>query len=97
MPTTNLSDHTKAIERSIQRVTSCCLWNEVSRATVYLTPRLTVKATRRCVGKTRIELLLTVGIPNYKEREFIKLCLKVGESFPIKKVQLWWKKNKQRR
>jgi len=94
MPTTNLSDHTKAIERSIQRVANCCLWDDVSRATIYLTPRLTVKATRRCVGKNRIELLMTIGIPNYTEREFVKLCLKAREPFPIKKIQLWWKKKK---
>lgn len=35
-----------------------------------------------------IELTITHGKPNYLEREFIKLCKKAGEPFPVKNVQL---------
>jgi len=33
-------------------------------------------------------MVLTIGRPNYAEREFIKLCKKAGEPFPVKKMQL---------
>jgi hypothetical protein len=67
---------------------------KVYKATKYLSETLTVKATRkRYNGKflTRsktIELIFTVGKPNYEEREFIKKCKNTGESFPVKKIQL---------
>lgn len=35
-----------------------------------------------------IEIELTIGPPNYLEREFVKTCRKVGEPFPVKKIQL---------
>jgi hypothetical protein len=40
--------------------------------------------------------LVTIGRPNYDEREFIKKCKKAGEPFPVKKIQvkLEVKKNK---
>lgn len=68
--------------------------NKVYKATKYLSETLTVKATRkRYSGKflTRsktIELIFTIGRPNYEEREFIKKCKLTGESFPVKKIQL---------
>lgn len=35
-----------------------------------------------------IEIELTIGPPNYVEREFVKKCRKAGEPFPVKKIQL---------
>ena len=64
------------------------------KATKYINEKLTVKATRkRFKGKIpknerRIEIMFTVGDPNYEERDFIKKCKKAGESFPVKKIQL---------
>ena len=62
------------------------------RATVYISPKLTVKITRRGRpngrDKSQQTCLLTVGRPNWHERERIKQFLKVGEPFPVKKVQL---------
>lgn len=65
------------------------------KATAYINPRLTMKATRR--GKARkgvrtVEMVFTVGAPNYEEREFIKKCRKAHEPFPIKKMQVKWPK-----
>lgn len=37
---------------------------------------------------TRINVVVTVGAPNYAGREFIKACKKAGETFPVKKIQL---------
>ena len=63
------------------------------KATKYLSDKLTVKATRkRYKGKLRkggnVDIVLTIGKPNYLEREFIKKAKKAGEPFPIKKVQV---------
>lgn len=63
------------------------------KATKYLSDREIVRATRRLVrGKIpnskNIELILTIGRPNYAERKFIKLCKKASEPFPVRKVQV---------
>lgn len=66
------------------------------RATKYISEKLIVRAVRRTyhrkIVKGNIEILLTIGRPNWKEREFIKLAKKAGEPFPIKKVQVKWLK-----
>ena len=60
----------------------------------YISPTLTVKATRKLFNKKidkrsrRIEILCTIGIPNYVEREFIKKAKMAGEPFPIKRIQI---------
>lgn len=61
------------------------------RATKYITPRFTVKATHQHKSRKNarsITLLLTLGQPNYAEREFIKKARKAGLSYPIRKVQV---------
>lgn len=61
------------------------------QATKYVSPTQTIKATRRHKPNKRdlrVEFVLTIGRPNYKERAFIKTAKKAGEPFPIKKVQL---------
>jgi len=61
------------------------------KATQYISPTEVAKATRR--GKARksdrtVEMVFTIGKPNYEEREFIKKCKKAGEPFPVKKIQV---------
>jgi len=63
------------------------------KATKYLAPNLVVRAVRTRVGKridkrSNVQITLTIGRPNYLERDFIKLCQKAKEPFPIKKIQL---------
>lgn len=61
------------------------------KATKFISPKETAKATRRGKATKRsrtMEILFTIGVPNYAEREFIKQCKKVGEPFPVKKLQL---------
>jgi len=76
-----------AIEKALSM-----LWATGARsATVYLTERLTVRATR--VGKPdrrarQENVRLTIGRPNYAARAFIRLATRAGETFPIRKVQL---------
>lgn len=61
------------------------------RATKYVSPTLVYKATARHRirrGARTVEMVVTIGKPNYAEREFIKVAKKAGETFPIKKVQI---------
>ena len=63
------------------------------KATKYLAPNHIVRATKKRYGyargpKENFEIILTIGKPNYAEREFVKVCKKAGEPFPVKKVQL---------
>jgi hypothetical protein len=76
-------------------VAECILTLGAYKAIKYIDEKTTLKATRRrydskiLKGKNHpIEILFTLGRPNYEEREFIKLCKKAGELFPVKKIQL---------
>lgn len=66
------------------------------KATKFFSEREVVKATRKLYdGKIdkrskRAEILFTIGIPNYDEREFIKKAKKAGEPFPVKKILIRW-------
>jgi hypothetical protein len=84
------------VRNSIDAVIFAAISPGMRRATKYLNDSTVVRATKR-VYKGRkqqlggpIEILLTVGKPNFRERLFIKACKKSGESFPVIKVQ--WRK-----
>ena len=68
------------------------------QAIKYFSPKLSLKATRKLFnGKIdkrdrQIEIVFTVGSPNFAERRFIHQAVKAGEPFPIKKLQLKWLK-----
>jgi hypothetical protein len=89
--------HAKHIEKAYAAL-HCAKF--VRRATVFVTEKLTVRLTRQSphTKRARYEnFVLSVGAPNYREREFIRLCRKAGETFAVKKVQLdfWPKKRKK--
>lgn len=68
-----------------------CAMKGVKTATKYTTPDITVKCTRQRpidLRSSRETFLVSIGKPNYYEKRFIKACLKAGEPFPVKKVQL---------
>lgn len=70
----------------------------IRRATAYISPVLTIKATAQRRQDKRAKyatILVTVGIPNFVERRFIKVCQKAGMCFPLRQVQ-WrhWPKKK---
>ena len=60
----------------------------VKTATKYISDKLTVKATRRQKSRSQQQFIITIGRPNYAERQFIKRCKKAGEPFPVKNIQL---------
>lgn len=87
-------------ERRIGECVSEVLCGRVRRATAYISPKLTVKAT----AQRRIDrrdwsatVLVTVGRPNTIERKFIKVCQKAGMCFPLRQIQWkhWAKKGRK--
>ncbi len=67
------------------------------QATRYVSEKLIIRATKPRLKHrksqwqakdTRSEFVLTIGQPNYREREFIRACKKAGEPLPVRKIQL---------
>lgn len=87
-----------ATDSSILRAILALIGNNlVKSASVYQAPNLVVTATRR--GKERansghLEMVLTIGKPNFRGRAFVKACQEAGEPFPVKKAQVRWMKGK---
>lgn len=81
----------KLTRLSLRNAIESILETDARSATVYQHPFLRVTATRRRKPRSRDliqEILLTIGRPNYAGRQFVKQCLKAGEPFPVKNVQL---------
>ena len=67
------------------------LGGDAKKATVYLNEGLVVSVCRRFPRKGRARMadfVLKIGAPNFREREFLAVCRKAGESVPVKKVHL---------
>jgi len=79
---------------AISNTIEVLLRTDAVKATKYLAPNHIVRATRKNYKHSggpkdaTIEIILTIGRPNYAEREFVKACKRAGEPFPVKKVQL---------
>ena len=83
---------------SIARVVESCLLIGVRQATFYYHPKEIVRATRRFQPRRQdrtVEVVLTIGQPNSRERRFIALRKKAGEPFPVRKLQLEWFKKRR--
>lgn len=80
------------------KVIDALLGQKAIKATYYLSPKLIIRAVRKTykngtakrhiLRSANTEVMLTIGKPNYREREFIKELRKAGEPFPVKKIQL---------
>lgn len=74
------------------------LTGNVRRATAYISPTLTIKATaqrRQDKRDKSATCLVTVGRPNFVERRFIRVCQKAGMAFPLNSIyHKPWPKNK---
>lgn len=71
---------------AVRSVVDVLTRTSAKRATVFISPRLIVRATRR--HPKAMEFVLKIGKPNYLERDFVKMCKKAGEPLPVKKVQI---------
>lgn len=61
------------------------------RATLYVGPDYVISAclqNKPDKRSRRHTIILKIGRPNFKEREFIRLCQRAGEPFPVKKIQI---------
>lgn len=61
------------------------------KATVYESPTHVTKVTLRkksLRGERTTEFVVTIGRPNFLERQFIKSCKRAREPFPVRKIQL---------
>ena len=66
------------ISRSdIARVIEAVMLSDVKKATKYIAPDFVINATRRKYSSTRhTEILLTIGRPNFAQRQFVKVALR---------------------
>lgn len=72
-------------------VISALVQSQAKTATKYLSDKLVVRATWRTPPSgrhTREEVVVTFGVPNYRERDFVAACKKAGDPLPVRKVQL---------
>lgn len=78
------------VSRYLKPVLEQVLFNDAKQAIKFIATDHVLKATRR--GKdtraNHIEILVTVGKPNFRERKFVRLCKKAGELFPVRKIQI---------
>ena len=78
----------------IGHVVRTLLATDARKVTAYLSPKLTVKASRLTFDgrvdkrSSRADVRLTLGVPNHAERAFIKACVKAGEPFPVARFQV---------
>jgi hypothetical protein len=83
----------------VMRAVEACLNEGARKAVVYLDEKTTIKVSRmfpKDGRNTRTSLMLSFGSPSYEERQFIKLCKKAGQPFPVRKIQLKWYKPKKK-
>lgn len=84
--------------RIFQTLVQLVLDQGAKKATYYFSEKEVAKLTyfgHRRRNERRQTMTLTVGNPNWDEREFIRKAKKAGESFPIKKVQLRFAKKRK--
>jgi len=80
----------------ISKVVGTLLRSGAHTATQFLSEKLTVRVTRRMFGakgrrrfdSRSIDLVVTIGRPNYDARAFIKAAKQAGERFPVRRIQL---------
>ena len=78
----------------LDEVVSTLLTAKAHTAIKYVSPLHCVRVTRklRCghipPKNHSVDLIVSVGEPNFLERRFIRQCQKAGEHFPVKKIQL---------
>lgn len=78
-----------SIRQDVTDVISYILRNPSIRTAIrYLNLDTTVKATRHKTSRRQSIVVVTLGRPNYRERQFIKATKKAKEPFPIKRTQI---------
>jgi hypothetical protein len=80
-----------AISQCIEALIRTGSW----KATKYLSDKQVVHATQKRDHRGKVpkpdsaeHIIVSLGRPNFADREFIKKCKRAGEPFPVKRVQL---------
>lgn len=82
----------------VAKVIDAVVKNGAWKGTLYLSPKEVVRVTRKLYrgrkhwDAERPEFLVTVGRPNYLERDRVKELKQAGEAFPVRKVQFKYHK-----
>lgn len=89
----------KTVSNAIGRLYVALACDPTLRSAVYYgSEKYTIKLTRQRRPRLRDRaetFVLTLGVPNYRERAFIKLLIKAGEKFPQRKIQFrFWPRSK---
>jgi len=84
-----------AVSQAVEALLRTGAW----KATKYISDKQVVRASRKTFNRKiskvgNVEIILTLGHPNYAERNFLKQCKKAGEPIPVKKVQLKYLKRR---
>lgn len=82
----------KIARKWISEVTEAVMELDIKQAVKYVSTDMVIKATPRSKARKHVEIVVSIGKPNYAEKKVIKQALMAGEPFPIKKVQLKWNK-----
>lgn len=94
--------HDPKFNTAWQRTVNAVILGGAHTATAIIDPTHTVRVTRRAfkgrfpAKNQPLELVVTIGRPNYRTRQFIKLAQQAGEPFPIKKLRLTYLKRRAR-
>lgn|GEM_PF-1287140 len=98
-PFKSKGDYEYAMKKLGEAIGDIVTGTNIRRATAYISPKLTMKATaqrRQDLRSKSATVLVTVGAPNFTERRFIRVCQKAGMVFPLNQIQ-WkhWPKKKR--
>lgn len=78
-------------DQIIGSVVSTLLFSDAKKVTKFLSPKLRITATRshkRDRRNTRESFIVTIGQPNYEQRQLVKAAIAAKEPFPIRKLQI---------
>ncbi len=100
-PFKSKGDYEYAMRKLGECVGDVATLSNVRRATAFISPKLTIKATaqrRQDKRDKSATILVTIGGPNFLERRFIRICQKAGMCFPLSQIQ-WrhWPKKGERK
>lgn len=75
----------------VENVIGVLIATKAHRATKYISDKQIIRATRRGYNNQirkgeNIDIVLTIGRPNFAERKFIKMCKNAGEPFPVRNI-----------
>lgn len=78
-----------AVSQTVEALLRSGAWKATKFLSEKQIVRASIKTFNRKISKVgNVEIILTLGKPNFAEREFLKQCKKAGEPVPVKKVQL---------